>query len=325
MSTTFEDYGLTAADVQSIMSANLHPVILLVFCHGIYTCFFFVVLYYILAQSARPKRKRMASIITFLWSINTILVALEWNLIDNIFIIHGISLEDKFDFYLYGGSIPKALTMDVFSKLGTILADVILIWRCWVMYGGSLVVLAIPSLCLVTETISVSILIAVYYNPVTGASEVNWSLVYYSTTVVTNSLCTFLILFRIVRFSGVLGASFKTYRGVIRILVESAAMYAIIYIALLVAYAYEFYASQTVVMTAASYLQAVSVRWHHGHCTNLHHRPRYGRALASKRFMDPAFSPSPAYSDALHRGVLEVRQRAQSQYRHGPDHSGQRC
>ena len=73
-----------------------------------------------------------------------------------------------------------------------------------------------------------------------GASRINWSLVYYSMTVATNSLCTILILFRIVRVSG-LGASLKTYRGIIEILLESAAMYAIIYIALLIAYAYQFY------------------------------------------------------------------------------------
>ncbi|KAF9050839.1 hypothetical protein BDZ89DRAFT_1032885 [Hymenopellis radicata] len=49
MSPTFEDYGLTVADVQSIMSISLHPIILLAFCHGVYTCVFFVALYYILA------------------------------------------------------------------------------------------------------------------------------------------------------------------------------------------------------------------------------------------------------------------------------------
>ncbi len=34
----FKDYGLTEANVQYILSINLHPVILLVFCHGIHTC-----------------------------------------------------------------------------------------------------------------------------------------------------------------------------------------------------------------------------------------------------------------------------------------------
>ncbi|KAF9050829.1 hypothetical protein BDZ89DRAFT_593162 [Hymenopellis radicata] len=40
ISPTFEDYGLTVANV-------LDPTILLAFCHGIHTSIFFVALYYI--------------------------------------------------------------------------------------------------------------------------------------------------------------------------------------------------------------------------------------------------------------------------------------
>ncbi len=47
MSATFQDAGLTVADVQTLMSMTLHPAILLAFCHGIHTCIFFTALYYI--------------------------------------------------------------------------------------------------------------------------------------------------------------------------------------------------------------------------------------------------------------------------------------
>ncbi|KAF9021412.1 hypothetical protein BDZ89DRAFT_1071532, partial [Hymenopellis radicata] len=90
-----------------------------------------------------------------------------------------------------------------------------------------------------------------------STSLTNWSLIYYSMTVATNSLCTILILFRIVRVSG-LGASLKTYRGIIEILIESAAMYAIIYIALLIAYAYQFYGTVDIVLTAYPYPMIIS-------------------------------------------------------------------
>ncbi len=77
-------------------------------------------------------------------------------------------------------------------------------------------------------------------------------------TVVTNSLCTFLILFRIMKVKGV-GASLRTYRGIIEILVESAAMYSAIYIALLGVQAYETY-SHTVALTAIhTYPQMLSI------------------------------------------------------------------
>ncbi|KAF9009285.1 hypothetical protein BDZ89DRAFT_1143865 [Hymenopellis radicata] len=79
MSPPWEDYGWTVADVQSLMSTYLHPVILLAFCHGIHTSILFVALYYII-ESTQSIRKRMtlAGIITFLWFANTVILGLEW-------------------------------------------------------------------------------------------------------------------------------------------------------------------------------------------------------------------------------------------------------
>ncbi|KAF9007703.1 hypothetical protein BDZ89DRAFT_1079321 [Hymenopellis radicata] len=225
--STFEDYGLTVADVQSIMSISLHPVIFEAFCHGIYTCIFFLALYYII-ESTQPMRKRMtlASIITFLWFANTVILGLQWKL-------------TEFNFDLTG-DIPMTIAASVLRDLSVFVADLILVWRCWVLYGGSFKVIAIPALCVITETISACMILVAFLEDILhnteSTSRTNWTLVYYSMTVATNSLCTILILFRIVRVSG-LGASLKTYSGIIEILIESAAMYAIIYIALLIAYA----------------------------------------------------------------------------------------
>ncbi|KAF9046798.1 hypothetical protein BDZ89DRAFT_1058268 [Hymenopellis radicata] len=56
MSPPWEEYGFTVADVQTIMSIELHPIILLAFCHGIHTSIFFIALYYII-ESTQPTRK----------------------------------------------------------------------------------------------------------------------------------------------------------------------------------------------------------------------------------------------------------------------------
>ncbi|KAF9021396.1 hypothetical protein BDZ89DRAFT_1071508 [Hymenopellis radicata] len=255
---TFEDYGLTVADVQCLMSTFLHPIILLAFCHGIHTSIFFVALYYII-ESTQPIRKRitLAGIITFLWFANTVILGLNWKLVDRVFIAHGASLETEFNFY-HAGDLPISIAVDVFRGLSVFVADLILIWRCWVLYGGNLKVIAVPGLFVITETVSVCMVIVSSVETVhtVNASQVNWTLVYYAMTVVTNSLCTILILFRIVRVSG-LGASLKTYRGIIEILVESAAMYAMIYIALLIGYAYQFYSGARI-GTAKPYLAFIS-------------------------------------------------------------------
>ncbi|KAF9038937.1 hypothetical protein BDZ89DRAFT_1061061 [Hymenopellis radicata] len=260
MSPTFEDYGFTVADVQTIMSTKLHPVILLAFCHGVHTSILFIALYYII-ESTQPTRKRitLAGIITFLWFANTVILGLEWKHVDHLFIAHGTSLETEFNFEVTG-EIALTIAEDVLRALSVFVADLILVWRCWVLYGGNLKVIAIPTLCVITEPLSACMVIVSYVEDLTvtvSASQVNWSLVYYSMTVATNSLCTILILFRIVRVSG-LGASLKTYRGIIEILVESAAIDDDGRTsALLIAYAYQFYTGAAI-GTADPYPRMIS-------------------------------------------------------------------
>lgn len=77
-------------------------------------------------------------------------------------------------------------------------------------------------------------------------------------TVITNSLCTVLILFRIVRISGI-RSSLKSYRGLMEILVESAIMYTAVFIVLLVMYEREFHARGNAVMAGYGYPLMMSV------------------------------------------------------------------
>ncbi|KAF9001788.1 hypothetical protein BDZ89DRAFT_1081615, partial [Hymenopellis radicata] len=185
----------------------LHPVILLAFCHGIHTSIFFVALYYIIESTQPIGTDTLAGIITFLWFANTVILGLNWK-------------------YSTISSLPMghrwrrmSIAIDVLRCLIVFVADLILVWRCWVLF-------AIPGLCVITETLSACVIIVSFVADISilSASRTNWTLVYYSMTVATNSLCTGLILFRIVRVSG-LGASLKTYRGIIEILVESAAIF----------------------------------------------------------------------------------------------------
>ncbi|KAF9024904.1 hypothetical protein BDZ89DRAFT_1040827 [Hymenopellis radicata] len=223
MPKTFEDFGLSATDVQPVITTQLNS-----------------------QSHANQNRITFAGIISFLWCANTAIVGLSWNNIDELFITHGTSLEAEFDFFIFG-DVQGSLTICVLRIVNVFLADLILIWRCWVSYGRDLRIVGAPSICLMTETISACFLL--FYSVTTGvnvdASRVHWTILYYVMTVATNSLCTFLLLFRCTRASGV-RSGLKTSRGIIEILVESAAMYAAIYIALLIAFAYEFYTHRQV-------------------------------------------------------------------------------
>ncbi|KAF8999893.1 hypothetical protein BDZ89DRAFT_1170524 [Hymenopellis radicata] len=315
MSPPWEDYGWTVADVQALMSTSLHPSILLAFCHGIHTSIFFVALYYII-ESTQPIRKRMtlAGIITFLWFANTVILGLQWKYVDHLFIAHGTSLETEFNFDFSGGDIAMLIAIDVLRALSVFVADLILVWRCWVLYGGNLKVIALPGLCVITETLSACMVIVSIVEDINfvGGSQANWTLVYYSMTMATNSMCTILILFRIVRISG-LGASLKTYRGIIEILVESAAMYAIIYIALLIAYAYQFYTG-VAVFTAEPYPEMISIS-----ITGIAPTLIIGRVMAGQsRPNDSWTRPS-----LPHMGSDVLSSTESLQFAGGPNHSTQ--
>ncbi len=70
-------------------------------------------------------------------------------------------------------------------------------------------------------------------------TEINWALATMASTLGTNILCTTLIVGRIIYVArghrGIMGG-IRTYRGVIEILVESAALYSIIYVVLMILY-----------------------------------------------------------------------------------------
>lgn len=72
------------------------------------------------------------------------------------------------------------------------------------------------------------------YIGVVGNSQADWRIIYISLTVTVNLLSTGLILFRIVRVTGVGQA--RTYRGVIEILVESAILYSLAHLIYLAMY-----------------------------------------------------------------------------------------
>ncbi|KAF8899849.1 hypothetical protein CPB85DRAFT_1327098 [Mucidula mucida] len=121
--------------------------------------------------------------------------------------------------------MTESLHVDLFRVLVVFAADLIMIRRCWTLYDRDLKVIAIPTFCLIAEPISVYMALVSAWADVasTGISPSNWLLLYYSMTLATNTLCTFLILFR--------SSGLKTDRG----------LDAVIYIALLLAYAHQFY------------------------------------------------------------------------------------
>ncbi len=105
-----------------------------------------------------------------------------------------------------------------------------------------------------------------------------------ATTLGTNILCTALIVGRIIYVAGGhrgIMDGIRTYRGVIEILVESAALYSIIYVVLMIlypidsnAYMYPFELSYPVTVRPVTSICILLPDKHLGYCTYLDHSPR---------------------------------------------------
>ncbi|KAF9026908.1 hypothetical protein BDZ89DRAFT_1161035 [Hymenopellis radicata] len=245
-SMSLEDLGITVADVQYALSAKLHSTVLLVFGYALHTCVFILALSHTLLGANSLDRQRIifACIITFLWGSQSALTALNWwNNVHSQFITHGASLQSELLYYSTSGLTAKnadasTVAVVVIQSVNVIVADMVLMWRCWILYGRTWKITAPLTACLLIEILTSSVLITLESRR-NGSylQETKWTFGYCCTTVFSNGLCTFLIVWRLVRSNRFL----RTYRKLIEILIESALAYTIAYLALLVVYAHDFY------------------------------------------------------------------------------------
>lgn len=132
------------------------------------------------------------------------------------------------------------ISAGVTGIIGTIIADGAMIWRCFIVWGGRWFIVFIPILCLIAETVVKSL--QVYHNLhdviendelSEFGSRIDWTTLYLSLVLATTLMCTLLIVYRILSVGGI-KAGLRSYRGVVEVVVESAALYSaalIIYIA----------------------------------------------------------------------------------------------
>ncbi|KAF9021344.1 hypothetical protein BDZ89DRAFT_1163821 [Hymenopellis radicata] len=242
--TLSEELGLSATDVLEYHKNNLNSDVLELFCHGVYTCVYVYSIFelgssFTASDKSTIKRRGFhAILITVMWSLATVIFGVRWYYITSTYVDHGDSRESAFDFSASDFSSAVSIVSRVSLSINVMIADCILLWRCWVIYGGYWVITILPSLCLVAELVSCVLLLISNYDggSVVSLAEIDWNIVYYSMTVATNILCTGSIVLRIIYING----KIRTYRGIIEILVESAMLYSITYITYIAVYAYAY-------------------------------------------------------------------------------------
>ncbi|PBK90525.1 hypothetical protein ARMGADRAFT_1082783 [Armillaria gallica] len=184
-----------------------------------------------LVDSSRKKGENyrrpqfFCGIIILLYLLATFNFYCQWEVATSYFGATGKNFAEAYQSYRPDIVIPLAIGID--AILSTVLADATLIWRCWIVWGRSWLVVLVP--------IASSRGIATHYT-VFGSPEnmppqtlyfknvVNWAVLYSSLIMATLLWCTTLIIYRIVRVDGAAGRT-RVYQRLIEMLVESALLY----------------------------------------------------------------------------------------------------
>ncbi|KAK0434378.1 uncharacterized protein EV420DRAFT_1654060 [Desarmillaria tabescens] len=110
------------------------------FCHGIYTCTLAVTLWSIASNKGRQTKARntMILIIIILYISTTIYVAVTWNFTQYTFVKNGETVATAIQATISSSSSWLILhwSAGITSGINTTIADAIMIWRCWVIWGG---------------------------------------------------------------------------------------------------------------------------------------------------------------------------------------------
>ncbi|PBK83501.1 hypothetical protein ARMGADRAFT_1067781 [Armillaria gallica] len=121
------------------------------------------------------------------------------------------------------------------SALSLIIADCTIIWRCWVVWTCNWRAIILPIFFVIGEIVcGVNGVVSEFMaEGEIYETETNWALSLMATTLGTNTLCTTLIVARILYLAGGnrgIMDGIRTYRGVLEIVVESAALYSITFV-----------------------------------------------------------------------------------------------
>ncbi|KAG6850449.1 hypothetical protein H0H93_013321 [Arthromyces matolae] len=205
------------------------------FTKEINQAYFNALVFEALMRGEGPKRGGqsrigMTIVITILFILATADLGAYWAYVRRAFIAHGDTAE----------TIAAALNeypmwftaMLSFGDANAALADCVIIWRTWVIWGRNWKIIVAP---IITTMLTIAFSIIATYQTVTnttfGVLGVDYATALYSTTLATTIICTGAIVYRVVSIGG-----FRSYSAILEILIESAMLYCIATLFALIAY-----------------------------------------------------------------------------------------
>ncbi|SJL18783.1 uncharacterized protein ARMOST_22383 [Armillaria ostoyae] len=207
--------------------------------HGVYTGIITVTLWTIFTSTKRLHNTFLRTIIIILYFLLTITFAMNWEFEHHAFIECGYNYYSVFTALAEEGLWWRAyyFIKGITGGISTILVNITIIWRCWVLWDCQWRVVLIPIMCLVAATVMKTMEIFSGAHSVNDISksepftrEIDWPLIYIVLVLTTTLTCTMLIVYRIVRFA----RRVLLFRHIISALIESAMIYTLVLIMYLV-------------------------------------------------------------------------------------------
>ncbi|PBK98784.1 hypothetical protein ARMGADRAFT_589170 [Armillaria gallica] len=265
------------AHIYQFLNAELNARILYSLLYGIYTGILAVTLWNIFINKCRPIRQAVVIVIILLYTLITINVASDWSYTHLTFIENG---QNFLTVYLtVKGTQTVYWMMIITATISTILADLYMIWCCWMVWGQCWLVVLLPIFSLVSAIASRTM--DIYYSYITpyAPTGIVLLILYTSFNLVTTLYCTLLIIYRIVAIAGVrrgVVVQLGVFRSFIEVLVESSALYSIsLILALVFIIRIDYRISYFDVMTAIA--KGVAPTLFVGRAAAGHTRPREDR------------------------------------------------
>ncbi|KAK0460267.1 uncharacterized protein EV420DRAFT_1763158 [Desarmillaria tabescens] len=227
--------------ITGTLDLNLNTMILQALLHGLYTGIIAVTLWTILFGPKQLRSTFLRTIIVMLYIFLTILFGSDWAFRHRAFIEHGNNYYSVFSALVDPCPWWRAYILigGLSGGISSVLVDVTIIWRCWVLWDRQWRIVSLPILCTMAGTVMKTMQVLSVFrtstddvNDVRGFVEkIDWSLSYILMTLATTLTCMLLIVYRVARQASGMSAS----RKIVKMLIESSAIYSlslIVYLAL---------------------------------------------------------------------------------------------
>ncbi|KAF4618065.1 hypothetical protein D9613_012672 [Agrocybe pediades] len=236
MSTGSDDFPFSVAQQKALIGAGLHASLLAQFLFGIYTGVLGGPLHK--GNRSASKDRIVIGSITALYAVTLLNILISWIYTSVLLCTTGGTLVEVFIASVIEDYMPTSVhvLLDVVEFLGYVIADGLLVWRCFQVYGRDLSSNWLPIGLLVLE-ISLCITSSVYTcvirlqpNPPTPhISKINDDInaVANASVGVTSVVATFMICRKVYMHTESGSRSRKRYQNVLNALIQSSAVYSV--------------------------------------------------------------------------------------------------